>query len=1146
MLKHRLTKIGNALIVALCMFFVGGLVQSCEDPLGLDDYKYDDKEPDWLGGSIYEFLKNEEGDHTYKYFVRLIDALDYADVLNRTGSKTIFIVDDASFDKFFASDNRWNVHSFDELTKSQMQTILNSSMLDNAYLLNMMSSTSGDVEETRGKCLRRKTSSEAIDSIPFFPGEALPDNNSIWEHFREKGMLLALDHNAPMMVHFLPDYLKNRGILDSDMNKIFESKGLTRSGDEVFVYMNKVLSSGIDYDSYSADTLTITCKNGYLYRMNGVLIPPSNMAEELRNCPRTVLFSRMLDRFSLPEYNGDISEQYNNIHNFETGKKDSVFVRRYVNNSKVSGAEIYEVDEHFVKKSVTNPDENEVLKFDPGSNHLETNANTKKEEDMAAMFVPADEYIYAYFSSTTSGKFILNQFSPDVNPREISISDIKESGVMPNDEDLELMKQALDSIPLDVLSKFVNNLMRESFYETVPSKFGMMMDDGYREMGMTPEHVDECIVANNGVIYILNNVFGPAIYQSVAAPPTILYNMEIMNELIVYMLYNSYLLAMDATYSFIVPDDDYFVYYDPASLAEKADSLGSVNYAYKLKFDSEYTTTLNAKPALYYQKYRFNPETYEFTDTIPVNLASGSGEDITTSVYNELKGTDDDTWIRSRARELLENLIIVDPIKENRYYQTKGYAYIKCDVNSRNNEGHAVDVTFYGGEQIDLGNRPIKTQQSYIYEADDKLEDGNGVTYCTYSDDPAYPTGIPTPTTKYIYDRMKNTPEFSEFFYLAEEPDNNTLPVGFNSFAQFINKLVGGESSDIAKNGVKYSIFKNAYSYYSALPGHKYVPFLSKYHYTVYVPTNESVEAALQNGLPTWEDIFDLYQKITDNGGIGTAKVTQMAIMLNKFLRYHFQDNSVYVDANVPSEYYETSAVNDETGRFLTTEIRKDGSTLAITDQYVKDSKEGEAYYAGTIVDDVHVVTDGKENVTWNVMARDLVFPTNVSNLTIKEARIESSSFAVLHQIDRPLLSSNYIGYDGRFKRFSNDGYPVEQFDVTVANSAWAENGNNNVKYLVAYKDIVEIGGEYIRLGYLMRELAEDKADNFTREEYVEKGNGSMILITEDGFLVNENNMFIDKDGNEVTDKDGNLLEGCGYCQVNKDGTDFVTVYPQN
>lgn len=52
-----------------------------------DDYYYDEKEPDFLRGNIYDYL-NESGEFTY--FIRLINDLNYKDVLQKTGSKTLF------------------------------------------------------------------------------------------------------------------------------------------------------------------------------------------------------------------------------------------------------------------------------------------------------------------------------------------------------------------------------------------------------------------------------------------------------------------------------------------------------------------------------------------------------------------------------------------------------------------------------------------------------------------------------------------------------------------------------------------------------------------------------------------------------------------------------------------------------------------------------------------------------------------------------------------------------------------------------------------------------------------------------------------------------------------------------------------------
>ena len=136
MFKNCLSKFSCALI-ALCALVTGGLFQSCTDVL--DDYKYDDKEPSWLGSSIYDFLNDESGDRTYRNYVRIIEDLDLKDVLARTGSKTLFIADDAAFEKFFAN-NDWGVECYEDLTVAQKKVILYNAMLDNAYLLDMLSS----------------------------------------------------------------------------------------------------------------------------------------------------------------------------------------------------------------------------------------------------------------------------------------------------------------------------------------------------------------------------------------------------------------------------------------------------------------------------------------------------------------------------------------------------------------------------------------------------------------------------------------------------------------------------------------------------------------------------------------------------------------------------------------------------------------------------------------------------------------------------------------------------------------------------------------------------------------------------------------------------------------------------------------------
>ena len=60
---------------------------------------------------------------------------------------------------------------------------------------------------------------------------------------------------------------------------------------------------------------------------------------------------------------------------------------------------------------------------------------------------------------------------------------------MPNEE--QYLNQNIDSIPLNIVQAFLNNLMKNSFIGTVPSKFGDVMDDASDPMGLSPEVINK-------------------------------------------------------------------------------------------------------------------------------------------------------------------------------------------------------------------------------------------------------------------------------------------------------------------------------------------------------------------------------------------------------------------------------------------------------------------------------------------------------------------------------------------------------------------------------------------------------------------------------------------------------------------------------
>lgn len=924
MLIHRLCKFSRTLLPALCVLVTCGLTLSCED-----DYIYDDEEPSWLGSSIYDFL-HDAGNYTN--YVRIIDDLNYSEVLSRTGSKTLFVADDDAFAQFYLG-NEWNVSKYEDLSSSQKKLLLYGSMLGNAYLLDMMSSIAG-TPPSEGVCLRHVTEVSVVDSIPFFKGPELPQNNKYWNRFRESGVRLAIDNTDPMIVHFLHEYLSKNNITDEDFAIIY-NRVKTRQGEEAFIYNRKVISSGVSYEEYSEDTLTITCKNGYIYRLDGVLVPPSNMAEELRTNEKTQLFSRLIDRFSFPAYSSTLTEDYNRIyHADDDANAERVYEKRYFSDFARGGNALESYTEDGVNYTL-----DASLLFDPGWNQLSPSTSTTYT-DINAMFVPNDDVITDYFT-TGGGAFLVERYGgPHYGATDWPL------------------ERSLDSIPIDIIEAFVNNLMKTSFVASVPSKFDKITNDARDPMGVTVNNVDECILANNGVIYVLNTVFGPAKYVAVSAPPLVQENMRIINFAITnssYLLnYNSYLLAMDSYFSFIVPGDDYFVYYDPVTLEQDE------HLAYTFHFGRP--TPSSTTDIVWAKRTTYDPLTYELGDSTGV-----------------ITYTSNSTLILNRLHDLMEYFIVVGDFDNgNKYHLSKGYGTVKVQ-----NAGAGV-TQIYGGEQIENG-RQVNVLTIY-----DQTEAGNGKTYLT--------DALPTPPTKSVYSIMSSTPEFSQFFDLCQLEDSVVYLAFPNAKTHWADSLK------------KYSIF---YKGATGNNGRDYnVPFFSTYHYTVYIPSNEAMDAAYECGLPrNWEEVMT-YKDSPDT-------LAYYLRTINKFLRYHFQDNSVYVD-NLPFSVteagvvnyrvdYETAALNENTGRFYNVTLETQNGTLTVTDEVGNTS---------SIVND-DPATEGK---LYNIMARDLTFNNNNPK---SASSIETSSFATLHLVDKVLLNSGVgeIGADGKWHFYTID-YP--------------------------------------------------------------------------------------------------------------------------
>lgn len=1096
MFKHRLTKFGVSSLFAMFMLFAGGSLQSCKD--WLDVYPYDDPgDPEWLGASVYDFLKEGTPNHTYANYVAIIDSLGEKESLAHTGSKTLFVADDAAFERFFnGGNNVWGVKSVGEMSKAQMKTILYSSMLDNAMLLDMLSST-GVQTNQEGTCLRRWSSSKVVDSIPLVNGNSMqyhaawPTYNKYWDilrgNARTENLRLAMDGSRAMMVHFLGDYLRKNNIEATDIEFLFTKKGEVKKtfvNGDAFIYGNKIVSSDVNTGSYSDDTLTITCKNGYIYRMDELLLPPSNMADELRKHPDTRIFSHLLDRFCVPVYDESLTKEFNAYYK----TNDSVFKLRYFTDSYNSHPMLVTAN--------SNPTAEERLNIDPGQNNL--GASSSMAEDMAAMFVPNDEVLYEYFANEDGdGHFLLARFAPNV---EVN--------------DFESLMSALDSVPQKNIAPFLNNLMKSSFVKTVLSKFDKITDDANELMNITANHVDECVIANNGVIYILNDVFGPGAYEAVSAPTLVNDNMGVMRNVISQLRYDYYLLAMDANYSLIIPDDNHFVYYDPLTVTR--DDKGELTdnaapKAYSFHYDTK-KPKANGALKFWADVYKFNPATYEIVDTMSEQEYSVTG--------TQFGGIG--TFAANRFTDLMEYLIIVHDDEEGlkpdvKYYQTKGYATVKIDASNPEK------IKMYGGEQLERGTTILVSG---------KTNHENGVTYCTVPAEENTPgslhSGVPTPPTRSVYEnmQMKAASEFEKFY----EFFNVCYPgadYASNSETGLVKKVFDCKNAKaLSDSTLRYSIFYTNTSDTKAYTKNT-IPFFNIYHYTVYAPSNESIQEMHELGLPTWE-------QVTAQADAGNkAKAASMLSSIINFAKYHFQDNSIYVDntpittvdpatgETVPGKRFSTAVIDEKTNRFYELQVERNGNTFTVEDDMGNVRR---------------VVVDGEENKEWNIMCRDNVYTSGGTGPSATLNNYSSSSYTVLQPIDSALLNKSMFGYDGRFKRFAKNGRTV---DAMYVDGTGAVEVNGEQHYLVATVGNIKIADaidgvqEIHKAGYLMKVIDESDSeyDNYlTREKLIVKESQN-VLVTDEGLWVKE-----------VKNNKG-VVVSYEYATVEKDGFVYIIRY---
>lgn len=974
-MKNRFCRMGKTMIGAFLLLSIGGITYSCQD-----DYKLDETRPSFLGGSIYDELK---GRNKFNYTVRLIEDLGYKEVMSKTGSKTLFVAPDAAYEEFF-KNNKWGVSSYEQLTDAQKRILFNGAQLNNAYVIEMMGNAdNGD----KNLALRQNSAAAVVDSVRLWRPEELPTNYSqvegekhYWDRFKGdkgKSILMATDDSEPMMTHFIENNMKEQRVRRSDVAFIVGDKNGWNESDptRAYVFGNRVMEQDV------------VCLNGYFHVLDKVLVPPSSMAEEIRSNGETNIFSHILDRFSAPYYDATLTENYKALHN---NSIDSIFEKRYFAINTKTG------------RLTTGPDrivnnDFPLLTYDPGWNSYKPEGGTEKEKDMGVMFVPSDKALRDYFLRG-AGQVLLERYG------------LKDLEV--NEENL---LKHIDQIPLDIVQPLVNNLMKPSFNESVPSKYLTIMNDARDPMFPLRDYpseaayksvIDKTLLANNGVVYVMNRVVSPADYASVLAPALYSSNTQIVRTVVraddsfvqgsdyakapLQQYFSTYLKAMQSRFSFFVPTDDglkNFGYIDPASMMRNR----QIYYRWEptnTRGAGSGVKTLGVRQLAYRLNLNTGPQTKDqeernYHHEGHVTIDHGVG------------------YIKKKLLiEMVNHHIVVHDNNDvqginadRKYFLSREGAPIMVTSTGKRGKG----TTLMGGLAEQLQGTGAAYQSTITAEYDQTREKngyGNGMTYLL--DRPLQAT------THSAYQILTKNTDYAEFMKLCDGLNTDVLDKAGLYDSLKAKKLDDAAGKEREKVALKYYVFvagnKAGQVFNAGTKDDKLVRFFNNYRYTIYAPTNEAVKAEVDKGLPTWEKIekyltdnlqaevkladdksnqkeVDAVNKHNDEVKI---KAQAMITTLVNFLKYHFQDESVFVDNVTSKEEYSTSSVNNETKVYMKLNVSQTPNSIVLKDE------------SGQTVPVV---------APYNQLVRDANYDRETAPQYIR-----SSSYAVVHTIGKALL----------------------------------------------------------------------------------------------------------------------------------------------
>ena len=599
------------------------------------------------------------------------------------------------------------------------------------------------------------------------------------------------------------------------------------------------------------------------------------------------------------------------------------------------------------------------LKFDPSwAGYYD---EITPEKDMAAMFVPSDETMWRFFTEG-AGQSLLQLYARQT----------VEEGLLPyvKPTNQEELKQQLDYIPANILAHFVNIIMMRSFANSVPSKMTKLRDDAMEQV-FYPEDIDNiksCLMACNGAVYIMDKVYGPKDFTGVTAPAFVSNDAKIMKWAIydqnrMGLDYYVYLKAPQQDITFFLPSDEGLAwYYDPTSM--KSSTPRVIEMKYRNVPIGE--VALQASCWKYCDPYKINPGEIGSKDQ---QFVGAAGKINASDITNRLKDI------------LLNHTIVNDGTQDinsrNEYFRTYGGDVIKV---IRDESGKIIGAK--GTFQLENERNGIITETPGVTGCNvttsyESLS--NGQTYML--DAPLVPTyrSLWSVLTDDMKDDLYNPKGYSDEGWAAN-PYSAFYDLCDASAYQDVIMGCGLVDANLSPSMMetamkKYLIFTNGNGL-----DYNFAPFCGNTSYTAYIPTNEAVQQAIAQGLPTWEEISEDYNSCQCQTFEDSIRIQEKIMILVDVIKAHFHFGIAIADKEPFKKEYKSLFIDlgTMTSPKVTVQGLGDGA-MTVTDW------KGHTFH----------VTDNK-----NVFVRDYTCNKSPRGYAMTGITIDSSRSGVVHQID--------------------------------------------------------------------------------------------------------------------------------------------------